>query len=123
MLDLGRRDEFDEFVQASVEAALDVDAEFVFVTLGYPKQCNVIDGMLREWPPGQPLPRFLAIGASFDMYYGLVRRAPEFVQRIGLEWLFRFVQEPRRLFRRYFVDDLAFAPMVFRELRATRRAG
>lgn len=121
MLDIDRRNEFDEFVRSCVEAALEFDAEFVFVTLGYPSRENVIDGMLRQWPVGRPLPWFLAIGASFDMYYRFVRRAPDLVQRIGLEWLFRFVQEPRRLFRRYFVDDLAFAPMVIRELRSTRR--
>lgn len=121
VLDLGRRHDFDEFVSSCVAAALDVEAEFVFVTLGYPKQCNIIDGMLRQWPAGRTLPRFLAIGAAFDMHYGMVRRAPDFVQRIGLEWLFRFIQEPRRLFRRYFVDDVAFAPMVIRELRNARR--
>jgi N-acetylglucosaminyldiphosphoundecaprenol N-acetyl-beta-D-mannosaminyltransferase len=101
--------------------AVSVDAEFVFVTLGYPKQCNVIDGMLRRWPATRPLPLFLAVGASFDMYYGLVRRAPDIVQRMGLEWLFRLIQEPRRLFRRYLVDDPSFAPMVFREFKAVRR--
>ena len=122
MLDVTRRGELEQFAAACVESARSSNAEFVFVTLGYPKQCNIIDGMLRQWPAGEPVPVFLAVGASLDMYYGAVRRAPSLVQRAGLEWFFRFVQEPRRLFRRYFVDDLAFAPMVAREWNAQRGA-
>jgi N-acetylglucosaminyldiphosphoundecaprenol N-acetyl-beta-D-mannosaminyltransferase len=121
LLSLDNRREFDDFVAACRDTALRCDAEFVFVTLGYPKQCNIIDAMVRSWPADRATPVFLAVGASFDMYYGLVRRAPVSMQRVGLEWLFRFVQEPRRLFVRYFVDDLAFGPMIFREWRLFRQ--
>lgn len=122
LLDLERRAEFGEFVSLCLDTAVAADVEYVFVTLGYPKQCNVIDAMVRDWPPERPIPTFLAVGASFDMYFGLVRRAPSWMQRAGLEWLFRFIQEPTRLFRRYFVEDLAFAPMVLREWRLRRRS-
>ena len=60
------------------------------------------------------------------MYTGLKKRAPRLVQRLGLEWFYRFCQEPRRLFGRYFVRDLAFLTIVVRELRTTiasRRRG
>ena len=57
------------------------------------------------------------------MYLGVTPRAPQWVQRWGLEWLYRFTLEPRRLFRRYFVTDAKFLPLVFRELRRERRTG
>ena len=117
MLDARRRVEFESFIDTCVEAATSSGAEYVFVTLGYPKQDNIIAEMLHRWPRHRAVPVFLAIGASFDMYYGVVRRAPGWMQRTGLEWLFRFGQEPRRLFRRYFIDGLWFGPMVLSELR------
>lgn len=102
-------------------AAVDVErVRFVFVGLGFPSRERVIAELLERWPAAAPMPVFGAIGASFEMLYGLRRRAPNWVQRWGLEWLFRFVQEPRRLFRRYFVEDVAFFPLVWRAWRAQR---
>jgi N-acetylglucosaminyldiphosphoundecaprenol N-acetyl-beta-D-mannosaminyltransferase len=97
-------------------------AEFVFVTLGNPKQEMIVSAMTERWPVGEPLPVMLAVGQSFDMYFGTVKRAPEWMQRSGLEWFFRFIQEPRRLFRRYFVDDVAFFGIFVREWRGRRAA-
>ncbi len=95
--------------------------EFVFVTLGLVKQELVIDALLRRWPADAGAsPVLLAVGASFEMYYGLKARAPQWLQRAGLEWAFRFVQEPRRLFRRYFIDDVEFIWLVREERRARR---
>ena len=51
---------------------------------------------------------FLALGATIDFEAGTLQRAPQVWQKIGLEWLFRFLKEPKRLFRRYFVDDIKF---------------
>ena len=45
----------------------------------------------------------MAVGAAFDFHAGVVKQAPSWMQRAGLEWLFRFMQEPRRLFKRYFL--------------------
>jgi N-acetylglucosaminyldiphosphoundecaprenol N-acetyl-beta-D-mannosaminyltransferase len=55
------------------------------------------------------------VGGSFDVLAGKVRRAPEMCQRMGLEWLYRVLQEPRRLWRRYLVTNTIFIGMVFRE--------
>jgi N-acetylglucosaminyldiphosphoundecaprenol N-acetyl-beta-D-mannosaminyltransferase len=113
---LSERSALDQLVDQCAEMCRDHQATHLFVTLGFPKQCNVIDGVLRELEgSGGPLPLCLAVGASFDMHFGLVRRAPEWMQRTGLEWFYRFLQEPRRLFRRYFVDDLRFVGLVRRE--------
>lgn len=120
-LSLSDRPALDRFVHETVELIRRTRPTHVFVTLGFPKRCNVIDGIERRLTEAnEPIPVLLAIGASFEMYYGLVRRAPNWVQRAGLEWFFRFVQEPRRLFRRYFVDDPWFVTLVYREHRARR---
>lgn len=117
LLDLAEPESVDQFVGVCIDAAVAQGSEFVFVTLGFPKQCNIIARMQSGWPDDLPLPLFLAVGASFDMHYGLVRRAPELFQRLGLEWFFRFLLEPRRMFHRYFVRDVAFVGLVVRERR------
>jgi len=96
-------------------------AEFVFVGISFPKQQRVALSVLRRLKAaGEPLPLFLLLGGSFEMYLGQVRRAPTWMQRCGLEWFFRFVQEPRRLFKRYFVTDTRFAWLFACELLRSR---
>lgn len=113
----------ERFADSCVEAVGPTRPEYVFVTLGLVKQELVIDALLRRWPADDgAIPLMLAVGASFEMYYGLKARAPQWVQRAGLEWAFRFVQEPRRLFRRYFVDDVEFIGLVREERRSRRRS-
>lgn len=51
---------------------------------------------------------FLALGATVDFEAGSAKRCPLSIQRLGMEWFWRFCQEPRRLFKRYFVDDMMF---------------
>lgn len=112
----------DAFAKECVAACGERVPEFTFVALSYPKLYVLIDELVRLWEDTPQPPVHLAIGASFEMYYGLRRRSPEWVQRIGMEWFFRFAQEPRRLFRRYFVDDVAFARLVWDEHTKQRRA-
>ncbi len=103
------------------DACADGAPEFVIAGLSFPKQYTLLDELIRDWP-GPSTPRmFLATGASFEMYYGLRRRSPDWVQRIGMEWFYRFLQEPRRLFRRYFIDDVAFVGLVWRQYRHAAR--
>ena len=67
-----------------------------------------------------PLASFLVlllVGAAPEFHLGLVGRAPDWVQRWGLEWVYRLLKEPRRLARRYLVDDTRFALLVWREVR------
>ena len=79
--------------------------DIVYVALGSPKQEWLID-MLR-----QKLPRawWLGIGISFSLLSGRLRRAPRWMQHVGLEWLHRLFQEPKRLARRYLMHGLPFA--------------
>jgi N-acetylglucosaminyldiphosphoundecaprenol N-acetyl-beta-D-mannosaminyltransferase len=95
------------------------EVSFVFVGVGFPAMYHVIDGIVSRLRPAQDGgPLFLAVGASFEMYYGMVRRAPLWMQESGFEWFFRFLQEPRRMFHRYFVDDTAFAGLFLAERRS-----
>lgn len=63
----------------------------------------------------------MGVGGSFDVYGGKVARAPKLIQAAGLEWLFRVVQEPRRLWRRYYDTNTAYALLLFREFWSRRR--
>ena len=90
-------------------------ARIVFLAFGCPKQ-ELLGASLAE---RHPTTWFIGVGGAFEMAAGRVRRAPHAVQRLGLEWAYRLVQEPGRLWRRYLVDDLSFLPGLI--LRARRR--
>jgi N-acetylglucosaminyldiphosphoundecaprenol N-acetyl-beta-D-mannosaminyltransferase len=62
------------------------------------------------------------VGGSFDVLAGEVKRAPVMWQRVGMEWLYRALQEPRRLGKRYLTTNVAFVGLVIRERAATRRS-
>jgi N-acetylglucosaminyldiphosphoundecaprenol N-acetyl-beta-D-mannosaminyltransferase len=71
------------------------------------------------------IPFMMGVGGSFDVIAGRRKRAPRWAQRAGLEWFFRFIQEPRRLGRRYIVGNTRFIALVAGELLRslrTRRA-
>lgn len=111
-----------EHVVDIVMAELDVArTEFVLFGLGHPKDALLANSLLQRWPEEYPRPLCLGLGGSFAMYAGLKKRAPELVQRIGAEWMYRFLQEPRRLFTRYFIRDVAFIGVLWRERRGTGR--
>ena len=83
----------------------DSGANVVLVGVGCPKQEKWIDAHKAKMP-GVDL--WMALGATIDFEAGKVKRAPRWVQRIAMEWFYRFLMEPRRMFRRYFVDDVKF---------------
>jgi N-acetylglucosaminyldiphosphoundecaprenol N-acetyl-beta-D-mannosaminyltransferase len=62
------------------------------------------------------VPFMMGVGGSFDVYAGIVKRAPEWLQRLGLEWAYRLAQEPRRMWKRYLVGNSRFVWLVAREL-------
>jgi len=57
-------------------------------------------------------PVLIGIGAAFDFHAGIKKQAPRWMQRRGLEWLFRLASEPRRLWRRYLIDNPLFVLLV-----------
>jgi N-acetylglucosaminyldiphosphoundecaprenol N-acetyl-beta-D-mannosaminyltransferase len=78
---------------------------------------------LAEHGPGLGVPFMMGVGGSIDVLAGVTRRAPRWMQRAGLEWLYRLIQEPRRLARRYLVTNTRFVYLVARELLTRPRAG
>lgn len=82
------------------EAAPDI----VYVGLGFPKQ----ERLILELRAHMPDTWFVSSGISLSFVAGDIQRAPEVLQRAGLEWLHRMAQEPKRLFRRYLVDGIPF---------------
>lgn len=80
-------------------------ATVLLIGVGAPKQEKWIVKYRQQMPN---INLFLALGATIDFEAGTLQRAPQVWQKIGLEWLFRFLREPKRLFRRYFVDDIKF---------------
>lgn len=89
-------------LSAEEEAAVarDIDrsgADVVWVGIGVPKQ----EKWMARMRPRLSAPVLIGVGAAFDFHAGLVPQAPQRIQKLGLEWLFRLVQEPRRLAGRY----------------------
>ena len=100
-----------------VERIRDAKASIVLVGLGAPKQDWVAE-RLRQHESASVI---LCVGAAFDFLSGAKRRAPDWMQRSGLEWLHRLACEPNRLWRRYLVGNVAFAASVLSDyLRADR---
>jgi N-acetylglucosaminyldiphosphoundecaprenol N-acetyl-beta-D-mannosaminyltransferase len=79
--------------------------DLVLVAFGSPKQELVIAALKNALPRAW----WIGVGISLSFIAGHVQRAPVVVQKLGLEWVHRLVQEPRRLFRRYLIEDLPFA--------------
>lgn len=92
-------------------------ADIVWVGLGTPKQ----DYWVARFRPLLTAPVLVAVGAAFDFHAGRVRQAPRWMQRTGLEWLFRLTQDPRRLWRRYVLGNPRFVFLIARQLLSDGR--
>lgn len=86
--------------------------DILFVAISSPKK----ERFMANYQAEMRVPFAMGVGGTFDVVVGKVRRAPVWMQRWGFEWFHRFLQEPRRMFRRYFIDDLWFFWMVVREM-------
>jgi exopolysaccharide biosynthesis WecB/TagA/CpsF family protein len=93
----------------------DSGAAVVFVGLGVPRQETFADSNRDKIRAVQ-----LCVGAAFDFLAGNKKTAPAFMRRHGLEWLFRLIQEPRRLWKRYLVTNSIFLALV--AINAVRQA-
>ncbi len=100
----------------SEQIALDIQmaqADIVFVAFSSPKK----EFWIREHLNTMNASFVMGVGGSFDVISGLTKRSPKWMQEIGLEWFYRFLQEPRRMFKRYFVGNLSFMKKVLKERR------
>jgi len=98
-------------------------ARLLFVAITSPKKENFIN----RWKSELNVDFVMGVGGSFDVVAGKVRRAPVWMQRAGLEWFYRLLQEPLRMTRRYFVTNSEFAWLLlrqkFRDWRIKRGGG
>jgi N-acetylglucosaminyldiphosphoundecaprenol N-acetyl-beta-D-mannosaminyltransferase len=88
-------------------------ADLLFVAISSPKK----EQFLGAYQARMKIPFAMGVGGTFDVAAGKVKRAPVWMQKSGLEWFYRFLQEPRRMFRRYFIEDMAFLGLMFKEWR------
>lgn len=93
-----------------IEIINEVRPDILAVGLGAPKQ----EKFLYNFRKQLNVPVSLAIGASIDFEAGNVSRAPEWMQKSGLEWSYRLLKEPKRMFKRYLIDDMKIFKLVFK---------
>ena len=96
----------------------DTRPDFFWVGLSTPKQERFMSEHMHLLPEAKI---FLGVGAAFDLLTGRLRQAPHWMQRAGLEWLFRLTQEPRRLWKRYLVNNPLFALRATAQLTGMRK--
>ena len=92
-------------------------ADLLFVAISSPKK----EQFLGRYQAEMKIPFAMGVGGTFDVAIGRVKRAPVWMQNWGLEWFYRFLQEPRRMFRRYFIDDMAFIWLFIKEAAGGRK--
>lgn len=108
------RDREDEGIVRMIN---DSRADIVWVGLGTPKQ----ELWMASHVGRLEAPVLIGVGAAFDFHAGLVRRAPVWMQRSGLEWAFRLAAEPRRLWRRYLTVTPLFVPLALLQALGLKR--
>jgi len=101
-----------------VETIRSAKPDVLFVAMSSPKKEHFIQRHLGRLA----VPFVMGVGGSFDVIAGVTRRAPRWVREMGCEWFWRFLQEPRRMWKRYFVKDMRFLAVVAREFIKSHRA-
>ena len=95
-----------------VKDIIDAEPDIVWISLGFPKQELFINLFQEKYSVESNL---VGIGAVFEWVAGTKIKAPEFLANLGLEWVLRLAQEPKRLFKRYFVDNLLFLYLITKQ--------
>ncbi|MDY7034802.1 MAG: WecB/TagA/CpsF family glycosyltransferase [Thermodesulfobacteriota bacterium] len=86
-------------------------ADILFVGISSPMK----EKFLNTWMDVMQVPFCMGVGGSFDIMAGRIKRAPAWMQQLGMEWFYRFMQEPRRMWKRYAKTNPVFVWMVFNE--------
>tara|TARA_B110000444_G_scaffold166109_1_gene155241 strand:+ start:6510 stop:7247 length:738 start_codon:yes stop_codon:yes gene_type:complete len=95
-----------------VKNIIDTKPDIVWVSLGFPKQELFINLFQEKYSVDSNL---VGVGGVFDWVAGTKLKAPEFLANLGLEWILRLMQEPKRLFRRYFIDNILFLYLITKQ--------
>jgi N-acetylglucosaminyldiphosphoundecaprenol N-acetyl-beta-D-mannosaminyltransferase len=94
-------------------------ADILFVGFSSPKK----EKFLKRWMAVMSVPFCMGVGGSFDIIAGRTKRAPRWMQQASLEWFYRFLQEPERMWKRYLVTNTHFALLVLKEILSGRNHG
>lgn len=94
-----------------VENIKNSNADILFVAMGSPKK----EIFLSNYSKTMAVPFMMGVGGSFDVVAGKVKRAPMWMQKLNSEWLYRLIQEPKRMWKRYFVTNSIFLMMILKE--------
>ena len=86
------------------------NADMLFVGMGVPKQDIFIYENMNKYQ----IPMSFSIGATIDFEAGIQKRAPRWINRIGMEWLYRLVRDPKRMFKRYIINDMKIFKLAWR---------
>jgi N-acetylglucosaminyldiphosphoundecaprenol N-acetyl-beta-D-mannosaminyltransferase len=105
----------DAAVIADIRAAA---PDYLFLAIPSPRK----EFWLSEHLDTLGVPFVMGVGGSFDVVAGVISRAPRWMQRVGLEWSWRLIKEPRRMFKRYLVGNTRFLVLCAKEWRAVRKA-
>ena len=97
-------------IKEIVEMINEVKPDILAVGLGAPKQEKFLYNYIKQLN----VPVALAIGASIDFEAGNINRAPQWMQHSGLEWLYRLCKEPKRMFKRYIIDDIKIVKLIIK---------
>jgi N-acetylglucosaminyldiphosphoundecaprenol N-acetyl-beta-D-mannosaminyltransferase len=98
-----------------IDAVNAVEPEVLFVGMTAPKQEKWAHQHYDQLQVGH----VCCIGAVFDFYAGTVKRAPNWMIRIGMEWFYRLIKEPRRMWRRYLIGNVKFIRYILIEKART----
>lgn len=118
---LGVRDGYfkdEEWEKIAIELN-NIKPNFVFVGITSPKKEYLIEYLQNKGINSV----FMGVGGSFDVISGNIKRAPKWMQKINLEWLYRVMQEPKRLFKRYFIGNIKFINTIIREKMEEKNEG
>jgi len=103
----------DDLVERYKDEIKSIDADIIWVSLGFPKQELFIDKLCDEI--NTPI-NFVGVGAVFEWVAGTKKKAPEWIANLGFEWLLRLFQDPKRLYKRYLIDNTLFILYFLRQV-------
>ncbi len=102
---------------AIIKAIADSQADCLFIAMPTPHK----ERLMHDYKTAFHVPFLMGVGGSVDIMAGITKRAPRWMQRAGLEWLYRLLQEPKRMWKRYAVTNGLFAWLMIKELLTGRK--
>ena len=103
----------EDLVEKYKEEIKSINTDIIWVSLGFPKQELFIDTLYSEIETSL---NFVGVGAVFEWVAGTKKKAPEWIADLGLEWLLRLFQDPKRLYKRYLIDNTLFILYFLRQV-------